>query len=511
MFSAKAATPPLKRATGGLSEILLPAARDRWMLPLAAQMTPARIEQILRAALTSESPANEQALYDLMEATWPRLLKNRMEVTDAVVSLDWNLMDAPDGENTPGMKELAGRAKNGMSGDPCCDGQGWRATMESLMSAWFRGISISEVDWEYRGGGRFPAAWLPKQTRDVHPRYFGWKSDGRLMLYPDGQPEHAMDFPKHKFLIAIRKAGKGHPSGTALLRALAWWWAAANFASEWLLNFAQIFGQPFRWATYDGSQEGVKLELAAMMEEMGSAAWGIGPDGTKVEFYESSKSGADNPQAHMLDRADMACDLLVLGQTLTGSVSAAGGSRALGEVHSSVRSDIIDSAALWLAEILNEQLIPSIAAVNHGEVTEDSGLPWFQPARKSKKDSKTVAETFKVIIEAGIPVLKEEVYDALDLSEPKEGDNIFGGVAASSGVSGAILTALSAAGLRVTDDGIRQLSESVQIGIERDPGAQAPLVPGDPAADVTPSIRRVLAKLPLDAREYFMARLLDEK
>lgn len=460
MFVAKSATPPSKSISRGLTEILLPSVRERWMLPLAAQMTPSRIETILRTALTSESPLNEQALYDLMEATWPRLLKNRMEVTDAVVSLDWQLMDAPEGENTPGAKSLVERVKNGMSGNPVEDGQGWRATMECLMSAWFRGIAICEVDWEYRAAGtRFPGAWLPRQTRDVSPRHFGWKSDGRLMLYPDGHPEKAVDFPPHKFLIAIRKAGKGHPSGTALLRALAWWWCAANFSAEWLLNFAQIFGQPFRWATYEAGQEGVKAELATMMEEMGSAAWGIGPDGTKIEWHESSKSGADNPQAHMLDRADTACDLLVLGQTLTGSVSKEGGSRALGDVHSSVRSDIIDSAALWLAEILNEQLIPSVAAVNYGEVSEDSALPWFQPARKDKKDTKVLAETFEIILRSGIPLLKEEVYDALDLSQPKPGEDAFEGHA------------------------------------------------GGIPAGTPPDLRAMLAKLPLDAREYFLSRL----
>jgi phage gp29-like protein len=480
------------------------------MMPQAATMTPQRIEHILRSALTSESPAAEQELYDLMESTWPRLLKNRMEVTDAVVALDWNLMDAPDGENLPGAKALVERTKNGMKGDPVEDGQGWRATLESLMSGWCFGIAVLEMDWEYRmKSARFPGAWLPRQTRYVSTHHFGWKADGRLMLYPERQPETAVEFPPNKFLIAIRKAGRGHPSGTALLRCLAWWWCAANFSAEWLLNFAQLFGQPFRWATYQPGEEGLKEQLAEMMQQMASASWGIGPDGTKVDWHESTKSGADNPQAHMMDLADKACDLLVLGQTLSGSVSKEGGSRALGEVHSAVRADIIDSAALWLAEVLNEQLVPSIVAVNYGDMGEDSALPWFQPARKSKKDTKVIAETFKVLIEAGIPVLKEEVYDAVDLSQPKDGEEVFGGVAASSGVSGAILTALAGAGLRVTDEGIRQLSNSVQIDLERDPAAVGAQPPTGPINASAPEVRRLLAKLPLDAREYLMARMAE--
>lgn len=473
-FVAKFGKAPEKRPVSrGLDSIILPAARGRWMLPCAAQMTPARIEQILRTALTTESPRAEQELYSIMEATWPRLLKNRMELVDAVLALDWQIMDAPEGENATGAEHLVRRTMNGMRGDPATDGNGWRATLAGLLDGWFRGVSIAEIEWEYRGGtsdparpAKFPGAWLPKLTRDLPPWAFGWKSEtGRLMLYPDGQPENAVDFPANKFLIALRKAGKGHPSGTALLRTLAWWWCAANFSAEWLLNFAQIFGQPFRWATYDASQEGVKNDLAAMMEAMGSAAWGIGPEGTKVEWHEAAKGGADNPQAYMLTLADTACDLLVLGQTLT-STQGDKGSQALGTVHQSVRADLIDSAALWLAEILNEQLITAVAAVNFGDLTEDSALPWFQPTRKDKKDTKVIAETLEIVLRSGIPLKKDEVYDALDMAQPAAGDEVFSGPAAAPD-------------------------------------------PGGPAA-TSPDIRRMLAKLPLDAREYFMARLIDD-
>lgn len=467
MMKAKADHPPLKSPHSGLSQILLPQARNRWMLPMAAQMTPQRIEQILRSALTSESPRAEQELYSLMESTWPRYLKNRMEVADAVLGLDWNIMETE--ETMTGAKELIERTKNGMRGDPCCDGHGWRATLGTLLDAWFRGVSISEIEWEYRSSGsRMPAAWLPKQTTDIPPTHFGWKHDsGKLMLYPAGEPEGAIEFPPMKFLLGIRKAGKGHPSGTALLRSLAWWWCAANFSSEWLLNFAQIFGQPFRWATYDPAQDGVREELATMMAEMSNTSWGIGPDGSKIEWHEAAKGGADNPQNHMLTLADTACDLLILGQTLT-STQGDRGSQSLGTVHQSVRGDIIDSAALWLAEILNEQLIPAVITANYGEVAEDAALPWFQPARKERKDTKVIAETVEIILRSGIPLLKEEIYDSLDFSQPIEGDEVF----------------------------------------------NAPATPAPPAgglaATASPEIRSLLAKLPLDAREYVISKLRED-
>ena len=487
LFTAKTPHPPAKSPSQptpeSLQTILMPHARTRWMIPSAAQLTPQAIESILREALTGKSPRREQELYSLMESTWPRLLKNSMEVKDAVLGLDWILMDAPEPDAIPGAKELIERTRNGMKGDPCCDGHGWRATLSTLLDARLRGISISEIIWEYRGGKKFTPAWLPRMTRDLPAWHYGWRTsptgtptgtstgtspedpgnDGHLVLYPHATADTAEPFPHNKFLIAISKAGKGHPSGTALLRCLAWWWCSANFSSEWLLNFAQIFGQPFRWATYDASQDGVKDDLATMMERMGSAAYGIGPEGTKVEWHESSKSGADNPQSYILKLADEACDLLILGQTLTGSVGASG-SRALGEVHQNVRADVIDSTAEWLTEILNEQLIPAVISLNLGDLDEDSALPYFAPTRKNRKDAKAEAETIEIILRSGIPLGKKEVYEALDKSMPEPTDEVFTKPEPAPGPTAAALQA-------------------------------------------SPEVRALLAKLPLDAREYILAKL----
>lgn len=155
----------------------------------------------------------------------------------------------------------------------------------------------------------------------------------------------------------------------------------------------------------------------------------------------------------------------MLGQTLTGSVGSSG-SRALGEVHQSVRADIIDSTAEWLAEILNEQLIPAVITVNLGDPGEDAALPYFAPARKDKKDGKVIAETIKILREAGIPLIKEEVYEAIDMSMPGEGADVFD-----------------------------------------QPVATTPPPPGATGAAATPEVRALLAKLPLDAREYVLAKL----
>jgi len=437
--------------------MVLPQVRARWMGTRAATYTPDRIQQILLTAAVSNSPLAEQQLYDMMEETWPRLVKATQEIKNAVLGLEWQVVE-PEGAR-PGVADLLKRAQRGMRGVPGEEQSGWRDTLADLMDGWTRGVSVSEIFWEARSGINYPLAWLPRATRDIPATHYGWQTDGDLGLriYPDANTSgDGVPLAQRKFLVAIRKARKGHSSRGALLRSLAWWWAAANFSREWLLNFAQLFGQPYRWATYDSASPGAREQLAAMMDAMGSAAWGVGPSGSDVKFVESKSSSGENPQEKVLRLADEACDLLLLGQTLTTSAGDSG-SRALGEVHANVRSDIIDAAAAWLCEILNEQLAPAIVELNYGDQGEDASLPYWECGRKAQVDQKMRAETAQIWIESGIDIPAEFLHEFLSIPRPQPGEDVIGGS----------------------------------------------------SAGVTPALRRAVAKLPLDAREYVLARVRD--
>lgn len=405
---------------GALGDILLPGARARWQLPYLRTLTPDLLESILRDAATGTSPRREHELYALMEQTWPRLAKNLSEIKNTVVGLDWTVRqpdtDAPDAA----AEDLVTKSRLVMRGDPATGTLGWEGTMRHLLDGWFRGVSMVEIDWRAGAGGI-----LPRSTRPIPAWHFGWSRDvGQLMLYPEpGRADSAMEIPPGKFLVAVHNASGEHPSTGALLRPLVWWWCAANFSAEWLLNYAQIFGQPYRWATYARGDTAAAEQLYTIMEEMGSAAFGVGPEGTDIQFHESSRSGSDLPQAALLDRADRACDILLLGQTLTTDVGASG-SRALGEVHRSVRSDIVDAAAGWLSEILNEQLIPALFTLQRGGAPDLSTLPWWEASRKQSVDTKVTAEVIEILVRAGLPIPQAWAHDILDIPAPQEGEAI---------------------------------------------------------------------------------------
>ncbi len=428
-----------------LQPIITPQARDRWLSTRVANYTPEEIETVLRGALAGDLKQQFE-LFDLMEETWPRLQKNLNDLKDTVVSLDWGLQPWSMGEEEPTpsaveRKKFIEAALWQMRPNPARDQNHFEATLKDILDAWGKGLAVLEVNWELGQLGKQPAI-LPRSTAWVHPRYYGYafnaahlQLNGRELATSitdhGSRITNWQDFPEHKFLIAVAKQKSGHPIGSALLRALAWWWASSNFAASWLLNFAQIFGLPIRWATYDPNRPGLLAKVSEMLANMGSAAWAAFPAGTTFELKESSKSGggADTPQGNLLDRADTQCDLLILGQTLTSNVTDSGGNRALGEVHERVRGDRIMAAARFVATVLNYQLIPSICALNFGNTEE---CPYFQPAAREVKDAKGLAERDEILTRLGIRFPKRWLYERHEIPEPGPSEETLGTAPPSS-------------------------------------------------------------------------------
>jgi phage gp29-like protein len=438
-----------------LSKILRPQAAYRWLLPQLAAITPQYIEMVLRGALAGNH-VQAWELFDLMEDSSPRLLKNLNEVKRAVVGMDWQLFpwqeenEAPS-ESARAKARLVGGALRGMRPDPAADENDFNGTIYDVLDAWGKGQSVLEVDWEARETG---LSWLmaPRATYWVHPTCVSWDMEGRLGLRLEiaekqkaesgpqkytltpgvwqttsmqPRPSHVAAFPPNKFLISICKARSGTALGGALLRPLAWWWCAANFSGDWLLNLAQIFGLPFRWASYEPSApQGTIDAICAMLANMGSQAWAAFPTGTKLELKEPARTGEGSPQGDLLDRAEKQMDLLILGQTLTTDVSKQGGSRALGEVHAGVKNEVVRAAGNFSAGVINTQLIPSILRLNYGETSE---APEFRPVAKATEDARANAERDSMLLNAGMQMPKAWFYRRHGVPLPQAREEVMGG------------------------------------------------------------------------------------
>lgn len=455
---AAAAEAPAQAAPAGnqkLVQLIRPNARDRWQASVLSYYTPQIIENTFRGAMSGNLTA-QWMLMDLMEQTWPRLNKNLNEIKDGAKALNRIVKPYADKDEKP-TAEAVRRAKvvdkllRTMRPARKKLERDLDDTIYDVLDALGKGIELSEILWEQeprpvRVSGETLNLWCPRGTKWVHPRYYGFPSNAdaaeELMLNarelgatnPDYQQTSSglwMPIPDDQFIVSIIQQKSGHPINGSLLRILGFWWAASNFTWEWFLNFAQIFGAPIRWANYDPATAtaGTIQDILNMLAQMGSFGYAAFPAGTNLELKEAVKSAQDNPQKALLDAADLICDLMIIGQTLTSQSSrggeGGGGNRALGQVHKDIREERIQKAANTAAKIISEDFIRAICRMNFGD---DAECPELIIVTKANKDLVAQAERYQILLQIpGVEVSRQQFYEDNELTMPDEEDDVLVG------------------------------------------------------------------------------------
>lgn len=433
-----------------LARILQPQAAYRWLLPYVASITPYYIESILRGALVGDH-VRQWELFDLMLDTWPELSAISQELTIGLQRkrLIFEPFREEDQQPTPSaiekMKVVSGALRS-MRPNAAADENDLDALVTDLMDGWFRGVTAQEIDWQMVDLGSGIGQTIgPRCTFWVHPTCFGWSRDGVLGLRnPQGSKPGSFgspfsvtstpasdiqEFPPDKFLVGIHKAKSGTALGGSLLRPLAWWWCAANFSADWLMNLAQVFGLPFRWANYDANAPQATIDaICNMLQNMGSAGWAAFPAGTTLEMKEAARAGSDHsPQGELLDRADRYARTLILGQTMTGGAGTTGkgGGQAFGTIEADVKDDRIDAAGRYVAGVINGQLIESILNLNYGEATESPTLRFLEE-EEAKLET---AQRDQVLAGMGLKFGSKFLRKKYGIPEPEPDEETIGGQA----------------------------------------------------------------------------------
>jgi len=443
-----------------LNRIILSTARDRWQSTSVRNYTPDMIEGILRGAFNGDLLQRWQ-LFDVMQSTWPRLAKGLSELSQAVTDHEWPLQPYCDGGKKPSAEALRRRrivqeVLWGMEADPTKDENGTEEFLGDMADAWAKGISVQELDWELRSTplGQITAL---KCSRWIHPRCYGYPSNARAMdrlmlkvseLSQDNpQLQAQLDalaarglveregqwctFPPDKFLVAVAKQKSGHPIGGALLQPLAWWWCVSNFSASWMVEKAQLFGVPMRMAYYaEGTDQAQINKITEMLENMGTAAYGVFKAGTIIDIKEAVTNATGDPSIAVQLAADMACDLIVTGNTVTSAQGQRG--RDLSTERMDVMSQRKRGLLNWTAGRINRQLIPMICRLNFGDTQE---MPFVTTGDEAEKDAKATAETVEVWKRAGMEVPRSWAHERAGIPEPEPGEPVLG-AGAGAGVAG---------------------------------------------------------------------------
>ena len=157
-----------------LASIIRPQARERWLLPQVAAITPTYIEMTLRGALAG-AHIPQWELFNLMDDTWPRLRKNVLELKMAVRSRRavfeaYRDEDEEESATATERMKLVSAALRQMQPDPAVDEGAFDEMVGDILDAWFKGVSVLEIDWhvtQTRALGRFVA---PRAARGGRAR-----------------------------------------------------------------------------------------------------------------------------------------------------------------------------------------------------------------------------------------------------------------------------------------------------------------------------------------------------
>jgi phage gp29-like protein len=392
-----------------------------------ANVTPDQVRSILRNVRNGRLE-DQDRLFRLMLDTWPRLRKNLGEVAGAVSRLPLEII-APIAEGqdeaTPKASAIADVVRRAFNSYAPKAGA-WELSgpdsMKAGIAAYLKGTVVLEIVWQIANGIASPRCYSP-----VPAKYLSFPQQGnevdRLMVAPQGVPTSTLeDFPPDRFLVFVWSNFDAHPIHAALLRPLAKEWLAYIYGKGWAMQYAQLFGIPWRTIKTDGSDE-ANAEADAFLANIGSSGWARHTTSTEFQIHDGVKGDAAQlPQMVIAHEADRQCDILLLGQTLTTDVGDSG-SRALGDVHMAVRADVLQAVASWVAGVITDQLIPAIVRFNFGSVPTEE-MPYCEIKVPEARDEKAIAERVKLLKEIGLDIPKKWAHETLGVPIPEPGDEL---------------------------------------------------------------------------------------
>lgn len=369
-------------------------------------------------------------LYATMYHEWDALQKDVVDIEDAVKSLNWTVMPyTRDGEE-PGelAREVAQVVQDALwarsQHDVGSIGHTFQQLLGALVHHRFRGYNVHQIVWKRAGDLVFPARYI-----QLPPQFMVWETKAghpdRLLLVEDGMSADGVPFPQHKYIVALNHSGPDHPLYNATFYSLVNWFVAFKFGLGWFMEYAQKYGMPKQIIRYANEKDRQQIVDDLTDETVLNTVILKEGQGSGFEVQYPTGGAASLPQAVLLQKAEEACHKAILGQTLTSDTSQNGGSLAQAKVHAGVQADVVMKIAESVADILNQQLIPAIVQANYGRV---QGLPIPELRCKLPQAVASIerAQFLKTALEIpGMKVVKSEVYEYLNLTQPGDDDEVF--------------------------------------------------------------------------------------
>jgi phage gp29-like protein len=297
--------------------------------------------------------------------------------------------------------------------------------MLDIVDAIGKGFSVNEMIWRQMppDGGTSGYSWPCEFIYDPQ-RFFEFSYiDGKT---PWLRTENGFeDLQPHKFLVHRHPSKSGNITRSSLARQVAFLLCFALFnQKDWAL-FVQGYGLPIRVGKYGpGASPEDKAVLRRAVFSIAGDVAAIIPDSMVIDFVSApDKAAGASLYEKRGDWLNHEISKLVLGST--AGTDAINGSHAVGNAHRSVEDDVEKFDASLLGFSLNRQVVPTIVAFTSGP---RPGYPTLSIGRPHETPLAELIDAVADWAPLGMKFKASELYERLQLTQPKDGDVVIGGL-----------------------------------------------------------------------------------
>lgn len=270
--------------------------------------------------------------------------------------------------------------------------------LKELMNSRFWGHSLVELNWGRQKG------WTKLvDRRHVKPR-FG-------IVTVNAHDTEGIDYRSDEWAKHTIEAGDDEDLGLILEACQYVIYKRGNFG-DWA-EFAEVFGMPFRWATYNNPETREALEEA--MDKAGSAGYVVAPEDANIQFLNNTQGQGNDIFKTLRDACNEEITISILGQTMTTNEAKSSG-YAQSKTHMQVQSEIHKDDRKYILRILNEKLTPYLESIGF----KVKGGKWHF----KDEDNLSLLDKLKIAKEVSkeVPVGMTYWYETFGIPKPSAND-----------------------------------------------------------------------------------------
>lgn len=272
----------------------------------------------------------------------------------------------------------------------------FRTFVKEVIKSIFWGHSLLELYWPAKGTDT-PGETLLIPRGNVKPRFgvvtkHNWETEG--IPYRD--------------IPNIVEIGDKEDLGLLMPAAQYVIYKRGNFG-DWA-EFAEIFGMPFRWATYqnESSREVLKQALA----EAGSAGYVVAPMDANIQFLNTNTQNGSEVFANLRSACNEEISITILGNAMTTTEAKSSG-YAQSNTQKEVQEEKHRDDRAMLLSILNEKLRTYLGSL--GYAVEGGKFMYEEEETMSLKERLEI----DLKVSEKVPVGKTYWYETYKIPVPK--------------------------------------------------------------------------------------------